>query len=127
MAVADGLYRSARFTPSTASATAYTLPTTTASQVGAGGDSGGPDIVTAPNGIGVGIAGVQSTCVATGYVPDRPRLWPWATGISSCDSAAISTIRFEITNLIQEGRIPCPSVSAGCGIVEQASLLLLLP
>ncbi len=127
MAVGDGLYRSARFTPSAATATAYTLPMNTASQVGAGGDSGGPDIVTAPNGIGVGIAGVQSTCVPAGYVPGQPQVWAWATGISSCDSAAISTIRFEITNLVQEGRIPCPDVSAGCGIVEQASLLLLLP
>jgi hypothetical protein len=60
-------------------------------------------------------------------VPGRPQVWGWATGISDCDSAAISTIRFEIANLIQEGRIPCPDVSAGCGIVEQASLLLLLP
>jgi hypothetical protein len=71
-------------------------------QVGAGGDSGGPDILLAPNGVGLGIAGVQSTCLATGYVPMQPRNWNWATGISSCNSASIESIRFDIIQIIQE-------------------------
>lgn len=128
----DGGYRSARFVSSNASATGYTLALT-AGQVGAGGDSGGPDIVTAPNGVGLGIAGVQSACSFTGVVPGQPAFlpggavnWPWVTGISSCSSAAISTARFDIVQIIQEGRVPCPDVSAGCAIMESAQLLLLL-
>lgn len=60
-AVADGLYRSAVFTASAGSATRYTLPVNANGQVGNGGDSGGPDFVMAPNGVLLGIAGVQST------------------------------------------------------------------
>ena len=46
----DGLYRSAQFTPSAASAASYTLPSNGAGQVGNGGDSGGPDFVTRARG-----------------------------------------------------------------------------
>ncbi len=111
----DGRYRSAGFTVANASATGYTLPVNSAGQVGEGGDSGGPDIVTAPNGVGLGIAGVQSTCQYSGRVdmPDPP-LWTWVTGITSCDSAAISTIRWDILQIIQEGTNPCPNLSSEC-------------
>lgn len=122
----DGRYRSANFVLSNASATGYTLAVNAAGQVGEGGDSGGPDIVTAPNGVGLGIAGVQSTCSASGSVPGMGGGWTWVTGITSCNSAAISTARFDIIQIIQEGRIPCPDVSAGCAIMESAELLLLL-
>ncbi len=124
----DGQYRTAVFTPSAASSTSYTLPVNGSSQVGNGGDSGGPDLVTAPNGILVGIAGVQSTCVAAGRVPGTPNppLWTWVTAISSCNSAAISTARFDIVTIIQEGRIPCPDSSAACAVAETTSLTLML-
>lgn len=99
----DGLYRSARFQVSAASATAISFDVNTAGQIIAGGDSGGPDIVTAPNGIGIGLVGVHSTCWAT-YVPGMPTNgWAWANAISRCTSAAIADIRFEILQTIQEG------------------------
>ena len=63
----------------------------------------------APNGVGLGIAGVQSTCVASGVVPPNPLIlpsgavnWPWVTGIPSCNSAPIAGIRFDILQLIFE-------------------------
>ncbi len=62
-----GVYRSAQFAPSAIDATHYTLNMNASNQVGHGGDSGGPSVVTI-NGVGHGIAGVQTTCVATGYV-----------------------------------------------------------
>jgi len=129
----DQQYRSAPFKPSSASATSYTLPATASPTgsgpqiVGGGGDSGGPDIATAPNGIGFGIAGVQSTCKATGTLAGKPTAvppWTWVTGISWCTSAAINTIRHEIVDIIQEGRIPCPGVAAGCSIPASSYLLI---
>jgi hypothetical protein len=124
----DGQFRSAVFTASAASATAYTLPSNTAGQVGNGGDSGGPDLVTAPDGVTVGIAGVQSTCQASGRVPAMPNppFWAWVTGISSCNSAAISAIREDILRATQEGRIPCPDSSVSCAVIETTSLTLML-
>jgi hypothetical protein len=116
-AARDGRYRNAVFTLSGATATGYTLAVNSAGQVGEGGDSGGPDIVTGPNGVSLGIAGVQSTCGPTGYVSGKPtNTWTWVTGIASCDSAAISTIRWDILQIIQEGMNPCPSVSPECAI-----------
>jgi hypothetical protein len=103
-AVDDGRYRSARFNPSSASEISIVLPVTSAGQVGAGGDSGGPDIVTGDLGVSLGIASVQSTCVPTGYVPGMPENWVWATGISSCASDSIKTISSKIVQAIQEGR-----------------------
>ncbi len=115
-AQSDGRYRSAVFTLSGASATTYTLGVNSAGQVGEGGDSGGPDIVTGPNGVGLGIAGVQSTCVASGRVPGKPTRWIWVTGITSCNSAPVSTIRWDILQIVQEGMNPCPGLSPGCAI-----------
>ena len=122
----DGRYRTAVFTPTNAGPTSYALPVNAANQVGNGGDSGGPDLVTAPNGITVGIAGVQSTCTSTGAVPGMPGGWTWVTGISSCSSAAISTVRHDIIQIIQEWRIPCPDSSAACAVAETTSLTLML-
>jgi len=127
----DQQYRSARFKPSSASPTSYVLPATPSptgagpNVVGAGGDSGGPDIATAPNGIGFGIAGVLSTCAWT-ELPGMPRVpaWTWAKDITMCTSAAISTIRHEIVDIIQEGRIPCPGAAAGCSIPASSYLLI---
>jgi hypothetical protein len=124
----DGQYRSAIFTPSAASATSYTLPANAAGQVGNGGDSGGPDYVSAPNGVLLGLAGVQSLCAAASRVPNMPNLprWTWVTAISSCLSAAISTPSFDILQIINEGRRPCPDSSAACAILETTSLTLML-
>jgi hypothetical protein len=126
--VGDGRYRTAIFTPSAASGTAYTLPTNGSGQVGNGGDSGGPDVVIAPNNVLLGIAGVQSTCVPTASVPGMasPSIWTWVTAISSCTSAAIADARFDIVQIIQEGRTPCPDTSAACGVLETTSLTLML-
>jgi hypothetical protein len=101
-AVSDGLYRTATFTVSAVGAATYTLPANAVGQVGAGGDSGGPDVLLAPNGVPLGIVGVQSTCAASGYVPMQPQVWVWATGISRCNSVSIEPIRWDILHTIQE-------------------------
>jgi hypothetical protein len=100
-ALSDGRYRSARFTPSSADPSSITLPVDAQGQVGEGGDSGGPDIVTGDQGVALGIASVQSTCTATGYLPGMPVNWNWATGVSRCTSASIETIRWDILQAIQ--------------------------
>jgi len=113
----DFLYRSAVFIASARGALTYTLPANSAGQVAEGGDSGGADIVTGPDGIGLGIAGVQSTCVSSGTVQGKPTIgWTWVTGITSCNSAPISTIRWDILQIIQEGTNPCPRLSSECVI-----------
>ncbi len=117
----DGLYRSARFVLSNASPTRYMLAVNAAGQAGEGGDSGGPDIVTAPNGVSLGIAGVTSSCNYSGFVASmwtpvagQPVNWTWVTGMNSCDSTAISTVRYDIIQIIQEKPKLCADVSAGC-------------
>jgi len=97
----DGLYRSGRFTPSSSGETFITVQPNSAGQIPSGGDSGGPDFVTAPNGVAVGIAGVQSSCVATGWL-SATFSWLWATGISSCTSAGLGGIRSDILDVIRE-------------------------
>jgi hypothetical protein len=98
-ATADGRYRTANFTVASVGNPTYTLNANSAGQVGNGGDSGGPDWVVAGNGSLLNIAGVQSTCVATGYVAGQPRNWNWATGVSSCNSASIWDIYHEIVEI----------------------------
>lgn len=121
-----GTYRTAAFMVSDTDGITYTLPANGAGQVGNGGDSGGPDVATMLDSIPRGIVGVQSTCVASGYVPGMPQTWAWATGISSCDSAAIAPVRAEIVQIIQEGKRPCADTSAACAILETTSLTLML-
>jgi len=127
-AVSDGRYRSAIFTPSAASGTAYTLPTNAAGQSANAGDSGGPDFVIAPNNVLLGIAGVQSTCGWTALpgMPTPPATWAWVNTIPDCTSAAIADARFDIVQIIQEGRRPCPDTSAACGVLETTALTLML-
>lgn len=96
-----GTYRSSQFRPSNIDETHYTLVMNSSSQVGHGGDSGGPTWVT-EGGYGVGIAGVQSTCVPTGYVAMQPRVWMWATGISSCNYVSTAPFLGEISDTIRE-------------------------
>lgn len=98
-----GTYRSARFNPSDISETGYSLVPNASSQVGQGGDSGGPTLVARQDGRGLAVAGVQSTCRATGYVPNAPVPagasnpgWAWATGISSCQYVSVEPLVREI-------------------------------
>jgi hypothetical protein len=97
----SGTYRSAQFAPSSISANRYTLVMNAQNQVGHGGDSGGPTIVTA-NGANAGIAGVASTCAPTGYLAGAPHNWNWATGISACHFASTERFVTEIANTIRE-------------------------
>jgi hypothetical protein len=127
-AVSDGRYRSAIFTPSAPSGTAYNLPTATAGESANAGDSGGPDFALAPNNVLLGIAGVQSSCGWT-TVPGKPMpptTWAWVDTIPGCSSAAIADARFDIVQIIQEGRIPCPDTSAACGVLETTALTIML-
>lgn len=96
-----GVYRSAQFSPSNVSAIGYDLAMNPATQVGHGGDSGGPTIVTV-GGSGVGIAGVQSTCTSTGALPGSPGGWRWATGISLCSYVSVEPFWNEIRLAISE-------------------------
>jgi hypothetical protein len=124
---ADGRYRSARFTPTHSGPITYRLPVNAAGQVGAGGDSGGPDIATGPNGIALGITGVSSSCSVRRVpgMPDQPP-WEWVASIRSCDSTAIHEIRDEIVGVIHQGREPCAAPSRTCATTEATSLLLML-
>ena len=99
----DGTYRSAQFSPSAITAAGYRLIMNGSTQVGHGGDSGGPTVVT-EHGFGVGIAGVQSTCSPTGYAPGAPSPppWPWATGISRCDYVSVEPVVREIGSAVRE-------------------------
>ena len=54
------------------------------------------------NGFGVGIAGVQSTCTAAGYIPGAPAAWMWATGASACQYVATEPYLGEISTAIGE-------------------------
>jgi hypothetical protein len=105
-AVSDGRYRSGQFSPSAITEAGYDLVMNAQSQVGHGGDSGGPTVVTL-NGIGAGIAGVQSTCKDTGRLamPDPP-FWPWVTGISSCHYVSVERFVEEIYGVIREAPTP---------------------
>lgn len=130
-AAQDGRYRSAPFSVSNSGNTTYTTAANATGQVGNGGDSGGPDFLTAPGGIAVGIAGVQSTCRWTACLPGKSCTapngnvnWTWVTSIPSCNSAPIFNVRDRIIRVAEEGRFPCRGVSAGCTISEIANLLL---
>ena len=102
-AQSDGRYRSAQFMPSSANELRILLTPNSEGQIANGGDSGGPDLVTAGSGGAVlSIASVQSTCEASGFVQRMPRTWAWATGINSCSSAALFTIRDNIHRVIAE-------------------------
>jgi Trypsin len=110
----SGIYRSAQFAPSEITDTQYTLAMNANNQVGHGGDSGGPTIVTV-GGFGVGIAGVQSTCTWTGHITNAPaQIWRWATGISACQYVSVEPFVGEIVQTIRE--TPQCSLGAPCGL-----------
>jgi hypothetical protein len=109
-----GVYRSAQFTPSEITDTHYTLAMNASNQVGHGGDSGGPTIVTV-GGFGVGIAGVQSSCTPTDHITNAPApTWLWARGISACHYVSVEPFVSEIVQTIQE--TPQCSLGAPCGL-----------
>ena len=98
----DGKYRSAQFTPTPVNEKRYDLLMNSQTQVGHGGDTGGPTLVMV-NGVNVGIAGVASSCTVTGYLPNAPKEIQWATGISKCQYASTERFYDEITNAIKLG------------------------
>lgn len=104
-------YRSARFNPSQITETEYVLVMNTTTQVGHGGDSGGPTWYT-DNDILYGIAGVQSRCDAD-FLPGSPMpgQWQWATAIRSCTYVSTAPYMFQIKSIILEK----PSCSEGGG------------
>jgi hypothetical protein len=140
-----GQYRSSTFTPQpvTYPATIFTPkviggfnwvntnPADPTSNIGHGGDSGGPSVVTTSDGIGLGIAGVQSTCAGllipgTVRPPNTPFPWMWAGQVTSCFYPATMPVRDVIVNKIQEGRFPCKDVSAACMSSELSAYVLLM-
>ena len=68
-------------------------------------------MVTDVDGTNLGIAGVQSTCHASGYVSfgwvTFPT-WNWAKNIDYCNSAPLADIRFDVVNAISH-RAPAVS------------------
>ena len=121
-----GVYRSAQFNPSLITATGYTLALNASNQVGHGGDSGGPTVVTV-NGFGEGVAGVQSTCTAAGYIPNTPanqQNWNWATGASACQYVATEPFASEISDAIREQPTRCLAPAVGCGVLEASRLMM---
>lgn len=129
-----GTYRSGNFAPSSISGTAYELVMNAANQVGHGGDSGGPTWAI-ENGAHAGIAGVQSTCSPTGYIPNTPQppQWPWATGIRACQYVSVEPLVREIEDARAfrnlnplPGWQPGPPCPSGAGCVVPAILPILL-
>lgn len=120
-----GTYRSAQFNPSGIGETGYILAMNASNQVGHGGDSGGPTVVTV-NGVGVGIAGVQSGCVATGYLPNTPAAqqnWTWAMGISQCNYVSTEPFWSEIRDAIRE-KPPCTPSGYRCALAAVVEYVL---
>jgi hypothetical protein len=149
----DGRYRSARFVGpgelTDITNTAYDLRPNALRQVGMAGDSGGPDRLTVIISPGTptvpatvridDIVGVQTTCrwdALPGH-PTPPQTWVWVWRIRFCTSVPVWTIRDEIREIIRERPsgpgdlgIPCSASwaglpTAGCGIVEISSLLMM--
>lgn len=117
-----GPYQTAQFSPTNITQTGYTLVMNGGSQVGHGGDSGGPTYITASDGRNY-IAGVQSTCRATGYVTNAPaQIWMWATGVASCNYVSVEPYVREIGRVVQE-RPPC-KIDARCAMPAILSYVL---
>lgn len=108
-AKSDNQYRSAIFSPGSSNNTkSINVLVNDSSQIADGGDSGGPDFINFDGYLNHGITSVQSTCVASGYVAGygplpgtRAADWNWATGVKSCQGAALYTIRDQILNYVR--------------------------
>jgi hypothetical protein len=103
-AKSDGAYRSATLTVSSVATNSYSFAPNQLGQIVAGGDSGGPDIVIAPNNVHLGIAGVHSSCLYTDLAnrPSTPSPWTWVNNIPSCSSTALVNVRDDIVRRIQQ-------------------------
>lgn len=108
-----GPYRSGGFNPSAIDEAGYTLAMNSDGQVGHGGDSGGPTWVIR-NGVGVGIAGVQSACRDAGFVMGQPQTWNWALGITDCTYVSVERYVDEIAAALL-GLPECRPELAECG------------
>jgi Trypsin len=118
----NGVYRSGSFKPSNISRTGYSLAMNSRTQVGHGGDSGGPTILTEEG--RDYIVGVQSTCVPTGQLSNAPvpLSWSWVTGISACQYVSIETLLIEIDHIVREN----PECKPSEGCFSQAILSYIL-
>jgi hypothetical protein len=102
----QGIYRSAEMRASSIAETGFNM-VATPNSVGHGGDSGGPAVVY-EDGLYAGIAGVQSTCTPTGYIPSAasapptPAEWMWASGIASCSYVSTEPVVREIGRAMRE-------------------------
>lgn len=120
-----GTWRSGIFNPSNIRATHYDLTMNTASQVGHGGDSGGPTWLM-EGGTEFAIAGVQTTCAPTGFVLNAPNNnWMWATGISRCTYVSVEPMVREIGLTIQESP-ECPGAQTAACLAAPAIAAYLL-
>ncbi|HEY6598091.1 MAG TPA: trypsin-like serine protease, partial [Pseudomonadales bacterium] len=100
--VADGQYRQANMLVASVDDGHYQVEKNKSGQMSAGGDSGGPDWLVAPDGAGlVWIGGVTSRCAAE-YLPGMPRIWTWVTDVDDCTSAAIWDLRSVILDITSE-------------------------
>lgn len=123
-AQSDGVYRSMVITTTDANQTSYSYSANAATQVIAFGDSGGPDIVLAPNRVPLGILGVHSTANGVAYVTGHHGDTNWVKRIRGGTSAALYEIRDDIVRMATAPF--CPATSSGCGVVETGGHLLLL-
>ena len=125
-----GVYRSAALRASNISDTGFDM-VANPGQVGHGGDSGGPAVVY-ENGNFIGIAGVQSTCSAAGYIPSAsrtnptPATWLWASGISACQYVATQPFVREIGAAMAISPL-CKSAAECAGWAEPTLAYLLHP
>lgn len=109
----DGPYRSAIFTPSNITDSHYDFLINADNQVGHSGDSGGPSFVNVRGQSTAGIAGVQSSCRATGYVDGAPaKSYKWATGISFCRYVSTEPFLSEIAATIKEEPLKTPFINS---------------
>lgn len=118
LATGIGTYRSAPFTPSNIDATGYDFAMNASSQVGHGGDSGGPGFVSESGRLY--LTGVQSTCRGT-FIPGAPITagatspgWQYASSISSCHYVSVEPLVREIGRF--SGESPECKIGAACAM-----------
>jgi hypothetical protein len=123
-AIGIGTYRSARFNPSQITDTEYMLVMNATTQVGHGGDSGGPTWYT-DNDILYGIAGVQSRCEGD-FLPGSPGWpqWQWATAIRNCTYVSTAPYMFQIKRAILESPLCSRGGGGACAMAPIIDLVM---